>query len=40
VLLFTPLYGAFVLWWLLGIALVVLGIIQIIRAFRFSARDL
>jgi len=40
VLLFTPLYGAFVLWWLLGIALVVLGIIQIIRAFRFSGRDL
>jgi uncharacterized membrane protein HdeD (DUF308 family) len=40
VLLFTPLYGAFVLWWLLGIALVVLGIIQIIRAFRFSGTDL
>ena len=40
VLLFTPLYGAFVLWWLLGIALIVLGIIQIVRAFRFSSRDL
>jgi uncharacterized membrane protein HdeD (DUF308 family) len=40
VLLFTPLYGAAVLWWLLGIALVVLGIIQIVRAFRFSGRDL
>ncbi|MEU1970306.1 DUF308 domain-containing protein [Microbacterium sp. NPDC019599] len=40
VLLFTPLYGIAVLWWLLGIALVVLGIIQVIRAFRFSGRDL
>lgn len=40
VLLFTPLYGAIVLWWLLGIALVVLGIIQIVRAFRFSGNDL
>jgi uncharacterized membrane protein HdeD (DUF308 family) len=36
VLLFSPLYSALVLWWLLGIALVVLGIINIIRAFTFG----
>jgi uncharacterized membrane protein HdeD (DUF308 family) len=35
-LLFSPLYSALVLWWLLGIALVVLGIINIIRAFTFG----
>ncbi|GAA1950343.1 HdeD family acid-resistance protein [Microbacterium deminutum] len=35
VLLFSPLWGAAVLWWLLGIALVVLGIINIIRAFTY-----
>ncbi|GAA1988331.1 HdeD family acid-resistance protein [Microbacterium pumilum] len=35
VLLFSPLWGAAVLWWLLGIALVVLGIINIVRAFTF-----
>ncbi|WP_345802475.1 DUF308 domain-containing protein [Microbacterium sp. AZCO] len=40
VLLFNPFYGTAVLWWLLGIALIVLGIIQVIRAFRFSGRDL
>ena len=40
VLLFTPLYGIAVLWWLLGIALIVLGIIQVVRAFKFSAREL
>lgn len=34
VLLFSPLWGAAVLWWLLGISLVVLGIINIVRAFR------
>ena len=39
-LLFNAFIGAAVLWWLLGIALVVLGIIQIVRAFRFSGRDL
>ncbi len=33
ILLFSPLWGAVVLWWLLGISLVVLGIIQIARAF-------
>lgn len=36
VLLFSPLMGAVVLWWLLGISLVVLGILQIIRAFSFK----
>ena len=36
VLLFSPLWGAAVLWWLLGIALVVLGIVQIVRAFTFK----
>ncbi|MDE0545585.1 HdeD family acid-resistance protein [Microbacterium sp. C7(2022)] len=36
VLLFSPLWSALVLWWLLGIALVVLGIINVIRAFTFG----
>ena len=36
VLLFSPLWGAAVLWWLLGIALVVLGIINVVRAFTFK----
>jgi len=40
VLLFSPLWGAAVLWWLLGISLIVLGIIQIVRAFTFGKRDL
>ncbi|SFR77768.1 Uncharacterized membrane protein HdeD, DUF308 family [Agromyces sp. CF514] len=35
VLLFSPLYVV-VLWWILGIALIVLGLIQIVRAFRFG----
>ena len=38
-LVITPLLGAVVLWWLLGILLIVLGIIQIVRAFKFSGRD-
>ncbi|MFV0320512.1 MAG: HdeD family acid-resistance protein [Microbacterium sp.] len=38
VLLFSPIWGALVLWWLLGISLVVLGIIQIVRAFTFTGR--
>jgi len=38
-LVISPLLGAVVLWWLLGILLIVLGIIQIVRAFRFSGRD-
>ncbi|GAA3624543.1 HdeD family acid-resistance protein [Microbacterium awajiense] len=36
VLLFSPLWGAVVLWWLIGIALIVLGIINIVRAFTFG----
>ncbi|GAA3771383.1 hypothetical protein GCM10022240_24410 [Microbacterium kribbense] len=36
ILLLSPLWGALVLWWLLGISLVVLGITQILRAFTFS----
>ena len=38
VLCFSPLLGAVALWWLLGIALVVLGILQIIRAFSFGKK--
>jgi uncharacterized membrane protein HdeD (DUF308 family) len=37
ILLFSPVWGAAVLWWLLGISLVVLGIIQIIRAFTWKS---
>lgn len=35
-LLFGPLWGAATLWWLMGFALVVLGIFQIVRAFHIS----
>lgn len=35
-LLFSPLWGAVVLWWLLGISAVVLGVIQVFRAFSFG----
>jgi uncharacterized membrane protein HdeD (DUF308 family) len=35
VLLFSPLYVV-VLWWIVGISLIVLGIIQIVRAFTFG----
>ncbi len=38
VLLLSPLWGALVLWWLLGISLVVLGAVQIARAFTFGRR--
>lgn len=34
-LLFSPLYIA-ILWWLIGIALIVLGVINIVRAFTFG----
>ncbi|MGW9630915.1 HdeD family acid-resistance protein [Agromyces sp. NPDC055520] len=37
-LLLSPLWGAVVLWWLLGISLVVLGIVNIVRAFSFGTR--
>lgn len=36
ILLFSPIWGAAVLWWLLGIALIVLGIINVVRAFTFK----
>lgn len=35
-LLFSPLWGAIVLWWLLGISAIILGIVNIIRAFSFG----
>lgn len=35
-LLISPLWGAFTLWWLLGIMLAVMGIMNIIRAFTFG----
>ena len=37
VLLFSPLVGAAVLWWMLGIALAVIGIVQIVHAFAMRA---
>lgn len=36
VLLFSPVWGVTVLWWLLGISLVVLGVVNIVRAFRYG----
>jgi len=35
-LLFSPLYGAILLWWLLGISALVMGALQIGRAFSFG----
>lgn len=35
-LMFSPLFGALVLWWMLGIAAIVLGVVQIGRAFTFG----
>lgn len=37
-LLFSPLWGAAILWWILGIALVVLGVVNIVRAFTFGRK--
>lgn len=39
VLVTSPLWGAVLLWLLIGISLVVLGIIQIVRAFTFKELD-
>lgn len=36
IVLFSPIWGTLVLWWLLGISLIVLGIINIVRAFTFK----
>lgn len=35
-LLFSPGWGAVVLWWLLGISLVVLGLVNVVRAFTYG----
>lgn len=35
-LLLTPLWGAVVLWWILGISLVVMGALNLLRAFTFG----
>ncbi|GAA5208975.1 HdeD family acid-resistance protein [Microbacterium kyungheense] len=36
IVLFSPVWGVAVLWWLLGISLIVLGIINVVRAFTFK----
>ncbi|MEH3088907.1 MAG: DUF308 domain-containing protein [Microbacterium arborescens] len=36
-LLFTPLWGALTLWWLLGISAVALGIVNVVRGLSFRA---
>ncbi len=36
VLLTSPMWGAAMLWLLLGVSLVILGVIQVVRAFRFG----
>jgi len=36
VVLFAPVWGVAILWWILGISLVVLGIINVVRAFTFK----
>lgn len=38
IVLFSPLWGAALLWLLLGVSLVILGIAQLVRAFRFGSR--
>lgn len=35
-LILSPVWGAAVLWWILGIAAVVIGIVQVVRAFTFK----
>ncbi|SDQ08042.1 HdeD family acid-resistance protein [Microbacterium sp. cf332] len=37
VLLFSPLWGAIVLWWLLGISAVALGIVNVVRGLSFRS---
>ena len=36
VVLFAPVWGVAILWWILGISLVVLGVINVVRAFTFK----
>lgn len=38
-LFFSPLWGAVVLWWLLGISAIVLGVVNIVRAFTFGGKE-
>jgi len=38
VLLFSPLWSALILWWLLGISAIVLGVINVVRAFTFGKK--
>lgn len=38
VLLFSPMMGAVTLWWLIGISLIVLGVLQIVRALTFGKK--
>ncbi len=40
VILFAPVWGTLVLWWLLGISLLVLGVMNIVRAFTFGSRTI
>ncbi len=37
-LVFSPLWGAVVLWWILGIGLIILGIVNIVRAFTYGRK--
>lgn len=37
-LILSPVWGVMALWWLLAIGLIVLGVVNIVRAFRFGAR--
>lgn len=37
-LMFSPLLGAVTIWWLLGISMVVLGVAQMVRAFRANSQ--
>lgn len=38
-MLFAPVWGMVILYWLLGISLIVLGVVQIVRAFTFGRRN-
>lgn len=38
-LMFSPMWGAIVLWWILGITLVIQGIINIVRGITFGAQS-
>lgn len=38
-LLISPVFGAFVLWWFIGVSLVALGVVQLIRAITYPKAD-